>query len=714
MAKSLYVISAEGSSGKSTVALGALEMLLRLVPTVGVFRPVTKSKDAPDHVLDNLLSVASASIPRDQCVGVTYDDVHADPDLALARIVTAFAECEAKCDAVVVLGSDFTDVATPTELGFNARVAANIGAPVLFVLGGRSANIAAETLGQSSARTASDLAQIAHTCAAELEAHHASLVAVFVNRADPQHLGDIERAVSHSVASSARRQIPVWVIPENRILVAPSVEDVRIAVHGTLLRGDPELLAREALDVTVADMDVEHMLGKLTEGAVIVIAADRVEMMLAVVSAHESGTYPSLAAIILSGDFPLPANIDQLLGGVDSRLPIIRTTLSTYQATRSVTHLRGTLTPESPRKFDIARSLFADYVDSDELARLVKVHVTDSVTPLMFTHTLFERAKRANAHIVLPEGDDERILRAASSILTRAIARLTILGDAKTIRRRAGQLGLNLEGANIVDPVSSAWREEFVHTYATLRAHKGCTVDDAKERMLDVSYFGTMMVHLGLADGMVSGASHTTAHTIRPSLEIIRTRPGVSLVSSVFFMLLADRVLVYGDCAINEHPSAAQLADIALSSAHTAKQFGVDPRVAMLSYSTGDSGSGDDVELVREATQMVRAKDPALIVEGPIQYDAATDPTVAATKLPGSRLAGNASVFIFPDLNTGNNTYKAVQRSAGALAVGPILQGLNKPVNDLSRGASVDDIVSTVAITAIQTQTDEPMKEQHS
>lgn len=704
MARSLYVISAEGSSGKSTVALGALEMLLRLVPTVGVFRPITKSKDAPDHVLENLLSVASASIPREQCVGVTYEEVHADPDLALARIVTAFAEVEAKCDAVVVLGSDFTDVATPTELGFNARVAANIGAAVLFVLGGRSANIASEKLGQSTSRTAGDLAQIAHTCVAELESHHASLLALFVNRADPEHLDDIERAVSRSVASAVERQIPVWVIPEDRVLVAPSVEDVCSAVQGTLLRGNPELLGREALDVTVADMDVEHVLGKLTEGAVIVVAADREEMMLAVLAAHESGMHPSLAAIILTGDFPISENIDELLGGIDSPLPIIRTTLSTYQATRSVTHLRGRLTPQSPRKFDIARSLFADHVDSEELARLVRLHESDSVTPLMFTHALFERAKRVNAHIVLPEGDDDRILRAASSILTRGIARLTILGDSQTIHARAGQLGIVLDAANIVDPALSEWTNEFARTYATLRAHKGCTLDEASERMLDVSYFGTMMVHLGYADGMVSGAAHSTAETIRPSLEIIRTRPGVSLVSSVFFMLLGDRVLVYGDCAINEHPTAAQLADIALSSAHTATQFGLEPRVAMLSYSTGSSGSGDDVELVREATQIVRAKDPALVVEGPIQYDAATDRAVAATKLPGSQLAGNATVFIFPDLNTGNNTYKAVQRSAGALAVGPILQGLNKPVNDLSRGASVDDIVSTVAITAIQTQ----------
>jgi phosphate acetyltransferase len=323
----------------------------------------------------------------------------------------------------------------------------------------------------------------------------------------------------------------------------------------------------------------------------------------------------------------------------------------------------------------------------------------------MFEAELLDRARADRKRIVLPEGEDDRILRAAAILLERDVADLTILGEEAAIRARAEELGLDLSGAQLLSLQDPELLDRFSEEYARLRAHKGMTVEEARPIMADCSYFGTMMVHLGLADGMVSGAAHTTAHTIRPSFEIIRTRPDTSIVSSVFLMLMADRVLVFGDCAVNPDPTAEQLADIAISSARTAAGFGVEPRVAMLSYSTGSSGAGADVDRVREATRIVRERAPELAVEGPIQYDAAVDPTVTMAKLPDSDVAGRATVLIFPDLNTGNNTYKAVQRSAGAVAVGPVLQGLNKPVNDLSRGALVHDIVNTVAITAVQAQT---------
>jgi phosphate acetyltransferase len=307
-------------------------------------------------------------------------------------------------------------------------------------------------------------------------------------------------------------------------------------------------------------------------------------------------------------------------------------------------------------------------------------------------------------HIVLPEGEDERILRAADILLRRGVADLTLLGDPVTVSRKAAEVGADVSGAQILSPYDSKLVEEFARVYAERRAHRGVELDEARTIVTDVSYFGTMMVELGRADGMVSGAAHTTAHTIRPALEIVRTVPGVSVVSSVFFMCLQHQVLVYGDCAVVPDPTAEQLADIAIASAGTAAAFGVEPRVAMLSYSTGSSGSGSDVEKVDRATRLVRQRAPELPVEGPIQYDAAIDTAVARTKLPDSKVAGHATVFVFPDLNTGNNTYKAVQRSAGAVAVGPVLQGLRKPVNDLSRGATVRDIVNTVAITAIQAQ----------
>ena len=366
--------------------------------------------------------------------------------------------------------------------------------------------------------------------------------------------------------------------------------------------------------------------------------------------------------------------------------------------------VEGRITVDTPRKITTAIALFEQHVDGEALLERLAVTPSDAVTPLMFEHTLLDRARSERRHIVLPEGTDERILRAAETLPRRRVADLTLLGDEDEIRGTAAQLGLDISGARLLSPSDEELHARFAQEYAHRRAQKGVTIDQARDVVSDVSYFGTMMVALGLADGMVSGAAHTTAETIRPSFELIKTRPDVSIVSSVFFMCLADRVLVYGDGAVNPDPTAEQLADIAVSSAATASRFGVKPRVAMLSYSTGESGAGADVERVREATELVRARSPELSVEGPIQYDAAVDASVARAKLPGRTVAGRAPVFIFPDLSTGNNTYKAVQRSAGAVAVGPVLQGLRKPVNDLSRGATVADIVNTVAITAIQAQ----------
>jgi phosphate acetyltransferase len=322
----------------------------------------------------------------------------------------------------------------------------------------------------------------------------------------------------------------------------------------------------------------------------------------------------------------------------------------------------------------------------------------------MFEHQLIDEAVAERRHIVLPEGEEERILRAADILLRRGVADLTLLGDPHRINAKAAGLGVDVAAATLLSPFDDELGERFAQEYHERRKHKGVDLDDARTVVTDVSYFGTLMVELGLADGMVSGAVHTTAHTIRPSLEVVRTLPGVSVVSSVFFMCLENQVLVYGDCAVNPDPTAEQLADIAISSAATAAAFGVEPRIAMLSYSTGTSGSGTDVQKVSEATALVKERAPNLLVEGPIQYDAAIDTAVAHTKLPDSTVAGRATVFVFPDLNTGNNTYKAVQRSAGAVAIGPVLQGLRRPVNDLSRGATVRDIVNTVAITAIQAQ----------
>ena len=340
----------------------------------------------------------------------------------------------------------------------------------------------------------------------------------------------------------------------------------------------------------------------------------------------------------------------------------------------------------------------------DAAATLRAAATPTVVTPLAFQADLIERARADRKRIVLPEPDDDRVLQAAAQVLAAGIADITFVGDSNYVATRAGELGLDLSAAQVVSVDDPTYRERYAEEFARLRAKKGVTLEQAREKVTDVSYFGTMMVHMGDADGMVSGAAHTTAHTIVPSFQIIKTAPGVSVVSSIFLMAMKDRVWAFGDCAVNPNPTAEQLADIAVTSARTAAQFGVTPRVAMLSYSTGTSGAGPDVDVVVEATRLAREKAPELAIEGPIQFDAAVDEAVASKKLPGSEVAGKATVFVFPSLEAGNIGYKAVQRSSGALAVGPVLQGLNKPVNDLSRGALVEDIVNTVALTAVQAQ----------
>lgn len=698
MAQSIYIGSVEGNTGKSTVALGVLDALRRRTPRVGVFRPIARSSQQRDYVLDFLIAQDGVEVNYDDAIGVDYETMHFDPEAALATIVSRYRAFERHYDAVVVIGSDYTDVVSPAEFAVNARIAANLGTPMLLVLNGRATS-GEQRLGQLQARSAHDVALIADQAVEQVQLEHATIFGIIVNRAEPTAIDEIARLLS-----DARPQLPCWVIPEDRYLVAPTVANVLTAVGGSLTSGDPELLGREALGVVIAGMSLNNVLDRLIESSIVIIPADRTEVLIGVLTAQQAATFPSVSGIVLNGGFVLPEPVVRLMQGLRPELPIITTPLGTYETAAAVMDARGRLAAESQRKRDTALALFVRHVDAEQLFERMNLAESAVVTPLMFEYGLFERARSDRKRIVLPEGEDDRILRAAATLLARDVAELTLLGDEAALRERANSLGLDLSRAQILSGTDPALLDRFATEYAELRRHKGMTKDLAHDMMGDSSYFGTMMVHLGLADGMVSGAVNTTAHTIRPALEFIKTKPGVSVVSSVFLMAMADRVLVYGDCAVNPDPNAEQLADIAISSAQTALQFGIEPRVAMLSYSTGESGSGADVDKVREATAIVRERQPELLVAGPIQYDAAADASVAAAKMPGDPVAGRATVFIFPDLNTGNNTYKAVQRSAGAVAIGPVLQGLNKPVNDLSRGALVNDIVNTVAITAIQAQ----------
>lgn len=698
MATGIYIAGAEGFSGKSTIALGVIDALAGRVGQVGVFRPVVRSDGLRDYVLELMLSHDAVTTEYEASVGVTYDDVHRDPEAALSDIVARYRSMEKNHDYVVILGSDYTDVGNPTEFSFNATVAANLGSPVVLVVTGRDPSDQAHRgVAAAGARSADDIARVAQSALTELKHHHATPLAVFVNRGDPNATDAIVDALRRVAGN-----LVIGNVPEDRVLVSPTIHAVTEAVDGTVFQGDPEALNREALGVMVAAMSLDHVVSRLKEGFVVLVPGDRTDVIIAILLAHQSEHFPSLSAIVLYGGFGVSPSLRDLIAGVDTSLPIILTDHDTYESVLRITSARGRFAADSQRKYDTALALFSDNVDTEALLGAFAVSRSDVVTPLMFEYDLLERAKADRKRIVLPEGSDDRIIRAAATLLARDVVDITLLGDEAAIRLRASEMGLSLDAAQVISPTESDLIDEFADTYYTLRSHKGVSREDARETVMDVSYFGTLMVHLGYADGMVSGAVHTTAHTITPAFQIIKTRPGISVVSSVFFMCLEDRVLVYGDCAVVPEPTDSQLADIAASSADTARQFGIEPRVAMLSYSTGESGSGAEVERVRQATALVKANRPDLDVEGPIQYDAAAEPSVAASKLPESGVAGRATVFIFPDLNTGNNTYKAVQRSAGAIAIGPVLQGLNKPVNDLSRGATVRDIVNTVAITAIQ------------
>jgi phosphate acetyltransferase len=677
-AQGVYLTGCEPASGKSAVALGLQQLLARRVRRLGVFRPVVGPHGDDGGLLALLRSRGTAA----SALGVGVEEVRADEPGALAEIVARYHAIAAECDAVLAVGTDFAGVGTAGELAFNARVALNLGLPVVCVVSGHD-------------RRAGEVLSAVSVALATMEAARCEVAAVVANRVRAEELDAVTAALPYGAA---------YVLPEIQVLMAPTVGQVAEACAGELLAGDPALLGREALGALVGAMTAPHVLERLYDGALLITPGDRVDVLLAALFAHGAPALPTVAGIVLTGGERPPDGLLMSLGDAAGTPPIVLTAHDTFETASLVAGREGRISADAQRKVDTALSLFEARVDGEELLGRLSVARPRAVTPLMFEFGLLDRAREQRRRIVLPEGEDERILRAAETLLLRNVVDLTLLGAEQEVRGAAARFGLDVAAADVVDPADPELAERFAHEYARRRAHKGVTLDAARDVVAQPSYFGTLMVLLGMADGMVSGATHTTAETIRPSLELVKTRPGVALVSSVFFMCLEDRVLVYGDCAINPHPSAEQLADIAVSSAATAAQFGVEPRIAMLSYSTGSSGTGADVDRVREATELVRARMPELFVEGPIQYDAAVDASVARAKLPGSEVAGRATVFIFPDLNTGNNTYKAVQRSAGAVAVGPVLQGLNRPVNDLSRGATVRDIVNTVAITAIQAQ----------
>ncbi|MGC5567499.1 phosphate acetyltransferase [Streptomyces sp. FR-108] len=691
MTRSVYVTGIDRGDGRQVIELGVMELLTRQVDRVGVFRPLVH--DGPDRLFELLRARYRLAQDPATVYGMDYHEASAlqaeqGTDELVSQLVDRFHQVARDYDVVLVLGTDYADTQFPDELALNARLANEFGASVIPVVGGRKQTVESVLAETRNAFRAYD-------------GLGCDVLAMVVNRVAPADRGEIHDLLDN------RLPVPCHVLPDEPALSAPTVAQITHALGGKVLLGDDAGLARDALNFVFGGAMLPNFLGALTPGCMVVTPGDRADLVVGALAAHSAGT-PPIAGVVLTLNERPSDLVLTLAARLAPGTPVIAVETNSFLTASELFAMEGKLNAATPRKAETALGLFERYVDTGDLLKRVSAPSSSRVTPMMFEHKLLEQARSDKRRVVLPEGTEGRVLHAAEVLLRRGVCDLTLLGPVDQIRKRAADLGIDLGTAQLIDPQTSELRDRFAERYAELRAHKGVSVELAYDVVSDVNYFGTLMVQEGLADGMVSGSVHSTAATIRPAFEIIKTKPEASIVSSVFFMCLADKVLVYGDCAVNPDPDAEQLADIAVQAAATAAQFGVEPRIAMLSYSTGTSGSGADVDKVRTATELVRSRRPDLSIEGPIQYDAAVEPSVAATKLPGSKVAGQASVLIFPDLNTGNNTYKAVQRSAGAIAVGPVLQGLRKPVNDLSRGALVGDIVNTVAITAIQAQAQPP------
>ena len=697
MANKLYIAGTEPRSGKSAVILGMMELLTRNIKRVAFFRPLIDV----DHLRqgrDNTITLVKHhyNLPYDYEQMYAYTTTEASQLMAMGRgeelhegILTKFNALAAQADFVLCEGVELEGATASFDFDINVEVANNLGSPVMLVSGARR-------------KTLEDLIRSIKVYKKSLQERKCDLVATIINRVELAQLEEIRNRITEEKIDADQE---LYIIPNDENLGNPSVGEVARLLNAEILYGE-ENLTRHVRRFTIAAMQLRNFLARIQYGTLVITPGDRSDVILACLAAMESMTMPNISGILLTGGLVPEEPVQRLIEGFQNTVPIISVSENTYEAAIRVEHIHAAITPDNTRKIIQALAVFERSVDMQALSEKIIRSRTTIVTPKMFESQLLQRAKADRRHIVLPEGEDVRVLRAAEILLRRDVVDLTLLGNEEKIMERTRSMGLHLDNAAVIDPHNSARFEEYAETYYQLRKEKGITLDNARDVMVDVNFFGTMMIHKSHADGMVSGAAHTTADTIRPAFQFIKTKPGYSVVSSVFLMCLDDRVLAYGDCAVNPDPTAEELAEIAIASAHTAKLFGIEPLVALLSYSSGRSGKGLQVEKVRKATELAQKRAeteyPGLEIEGPIQYDAAVDPAVGRAKMPESKVAGRATVFIFPDLNTGNNTYKAVQRSAGAVAVGPVLQGLKRPVNDLSRGCTVPDIVNTVAITAVQ------------
>ena len=693
MSKAIYITTIEPNSGKSLISLGFLRMMLNQSSKVGYFRPIiNKSKNSiyDDHT-NTAINFFNLDIKYEDCYAYEQNEVvellsEGQKDTVIHNIIKKYKYLESKYDYVLVEGTDFSGEGGFTELDVNLMIAKNLGIPVLIVGAGND----------KKKKDFINTMQLSYNSFIQKEV---DVIGVIANKIESDEIEFIESELRKIIPS----EIHIDVVPKIDFLAYPTIKEVAESLNGKVLFGE-QFLDNSIGSFSTGAMQLRNYLTRIKENALVITPGDRADIILGALQANASSNYPKIAGIILTGNLTPEDSIIKLIEGVQSTVPIISVEGGTFSISNKIGAVKPKIYATNHKKILLALNTFDTYINVDRLSTILSKFSSDKLTPSMFQYNLLQKAKIDRKHIVLPEGNDERIIEATARLQLLNIVDLTLLGDRKEIQQKSDQLGLqiDLSKINILNPEDSIHNDSFAKTLYEARKHKGLTETTAMDLTRDVSYFGTLMILNGLADGMVSGAVHTTMHTIKPALQIIKTKPGVSVVSSVFFMCLSDRVSVMGDCAVNPNPNAEQLAEIAISSAQSAEAFGIKAKVAMLSYSSGSSGKGEEVEKVRKATEIAKKINPDLLIEGPIQYDAAVDMSVAKTKMPDSKVAGQASVLIFPDLNTGNNTYKAIQRETGALAIGPMLQGLNKPVNDLSRGCTVDDIFNTVLLTAIQ------------
>lgn len=692
MNNGIYIATLEAQSGKSLVSLGLMQLALTQLPKVGYFRPIIGDSKKDNHI-ETLFKHFKIKQPYETAYAFTQSEYldkinQGKQDELLDIIISKYKKLEEEYKFVLVEGSDFSSEGNFLEFDFNVMIAKNLGIPAILISSG---------LGKNKKEFSASL-QLAYNTYIEEDVE---VLAVVANKIKPKNVALVQTLLKELLPEKA----DCFVVPRLEELLQPTLKEINEVLKGKVLFGEQHLANRSG-KFKVGAMQLRHFLTHLENNSLVITPGDRGDIILAVLQAHISDNYPQSSGIILTGGVLPEEPILRLIEGLSTVVPIIAVDQGTFKIANAIGGIKANIQSDNQFKIDASIAAFQKHIASEKLLNKLLNYESKVMTPRMFQYSLIQKARKDKKRIVLPEGTDLRILSATARLLALDLVEITLLGDPQLIKNKCSTEGINLDfdKVELIDPVNSELYEEYVTSFYELRKHKGVSLEDARETMIDVSYFGTMMIHKGDADGMVSGAAHTTGHTIRPALQFIKTKPEVSLVSSVFFMCLDDRVSVFGDCAINPNPNAAELAEIAISSAQSSMNFGIEPRIAMLSYSSGASGKGVDVDKVREATEIVKQKRPDLKIEGPIQYDAAVDKTVGQSKLPDSEVAGDATVLIFPDLNTGNNTYKAVQRETGAMAIGPMLQGLNKPVNDLSRGCTIDDIFNTVVLTAIQAQ----------